>query len=314
MGTKDLIRIDQLPPELQKKIRDHAAFSIHVDREKENIKAEQVDIEKHITRWISLQRSPHTKDAYRREINRFINFLDLQGIHPALCSAENVDDYIIYLGKEYGNNSIRQKVSICSSFYSLLERYKIIQSNPFRGSKLPRRKYKKAGSPIMNEEELKIIITEFVRLSGMKGDQASVKNQKNSAKRILPAISFMREYGLRVGSLRSTEIKDGYFTVIEKGKKYRSINLKKLHHYTAGEKPFSGPGYEPGTIKHAVKRVTKRLHAAGKIRHPYTCHDFRHYFAARLYEKTRDVLQVKEALGHSSLAITDTYLQGLGIV
>ena len=43
-----------------------------------------------------------------------------------------------------------------------------------------------------------------------------------------------------------------------------------------------------------------------------TPHDFRHYFAKQLYEKTKSVVAVKTALGHSNIAITDTYLNSLG--
>jgi site-specific recombinase XerD len=314
--NKSLVAIDQLPPELQEKIRNHAAFSIHVDQEKDAIKAGMVDIEKHVSQWLETKTSPRTRDSYAREINRFLSFLAERGVQAILCTAETVDEYIIHLQKDYAKNSIRQKISICSSFFSTLERYGKIQSNPFRGSPIPRRVYKKAGSPVMNKEELNIIIDEFSRKAREPGDKASIINSRESAGRILHVIHYLHTYGLRVGAIPSVELKGEYFTVIEKGNKARSIILKgRYHDYVSSEKkPFAGPGYKPGTIQHAISRVTKKLHAAGKIRHPYSCHDFRHYFAAKLYQETRDVLAVKDALGHSSLAITDVYLQGLGIL
>ena len=126
-------------------------------------------------------------------------------------------------------------------------------------------------------------------------------------------IHYLHTYGLRVGAIPTIELKGEYFTVTEKGKKHRRILLKAETQAT-GKTPFSGSGFEPGTIKHAISRATKKLHESGEIRHAYSCHDFRHYFAAKLYRETRDVLQIKEALGHASIAITDTYLQGLGVL
>ena len=34
---------------------------------------------------------------------------------------------------------------------------------------------------------------------------------------------------------------------------------------------------------------------------------------AQLYETTRDVYQVEKALGHANVAVTETYLQSLGL-
>ena len=59
--------------------------------------------------------------------------------------------------------------------------------------------------------------------------------------------------------------------------------------------------------------LVKKLHAAGKLAAPYSVHDLRHAFAVRLYESTHDVYQVKQALGHANVAVTETYLRSLGM-
>ena len=49
--------------------------------------------------------------------------------------------------------------------------------------------------------------------------------------------------------------------------------------------------------------------AAGLSGHGYTPHSCRHYFALQIYLQKRDLLLVKELLGHKSLNATEVYLQ-----
>ena len=67
-------------------------------------------------------------------------------------------------------------------------------------------------------------------------------------------------------------------------------------------------------IAKAFEYLAEKLHAAGRIRARYSVHDLRHAFAVRLYDATHDVYQVEKALGHASVAVTETYLRSLGVV
>jgi site-specific recombinase XerD len=51
----------------------------------------------------------------------------------------------------------------------------------------------------------------------------------------------------------------------------------------------------------------------GNLQARYSVHDLRHAFAVRLYESTHDVYQVEKALGHATVAVTETYLRSLGL-
>ena len=66
------------------------------------------------------------------------------------------------------------------------------------------------------------------------------------------------------------------------------------------------------TITMALHKITTRLWKAGKLRHAYTPHDFRHMKAVKLCKTCRDILVVQRALWHASLSATQTYLAGLG--
>lgn len=75
-----------------------------------------------------------------------------------------------------------------------------------------------------------------------------------------------------------------------------------------GRTPFAS--FTLGTIQDAIRRLTVELRDTGNIRHAYSAHDFRHYFAIGLYQETRDVYAVMKTLGHGSVAMTQTYLAG----
>jgi integrase len=100
------------------------------------------------------------------------------------------------------------------------------------------------------------------------------------------------------------------FTV--KGGRSRSmrISTELQEVIPAGRKPFQGMRATTTTM--ALHKVTEKLWKAGKLRHVYTPHDFRHMKAVELYRNTRDVHAVQKALDHASLSATQTYLAGIG--
>ena len=57
----------------------------------------------------------------------------------------------------------------------------------------------------------------------------------------------------------------------------------------------------------------KKLHTADQIAALYSVHDLRHAFAVRLNQDTHDIHQVEQALGHATVAVTETYMRSLGL-
>ena len=166
---------------------------------------------------------------------------------------------------------------------------------------------------VMNADEYKTILTEIEsqtkRLIKRATRQADT-NARESAKKLLPAVRMMGEYGLRVGSLPSIEQDGDSFIYTTKGSK--SFRREITDYFPEGKHPFKN--YKTITVQIAFKRVTDRLHKPEKIRHSYTCHDLRHYFAVKFYEETKDLVKLKTLLGHASLNVTDIYLQNIGVL
>ena len=71
------------------------------------------------------------------------------------------------------------------------------------------------------------------------------------------------------------------------------------------------PGQKPGTCisTESVRRVfMNALEASGLADKGFTPHSLRHSFGLELYESCGDLMTVKEAMGHKSLASTTVYL------
>lgn len=87
------------------------------------------------------------------------------------------------------------------------------------------------------------------------------------------------------------------------------INRKKLD---LNDKLFTGTADDYG--KHYRKM---RNSLAKKLNNPslktIRLYDFRHYFATKLYAKTRDILYVKQQLGHKKIETTLRYVQLLDL-
>ncbi|MBQ9061776.1 MAG: site-specific integrase [Eubacterium sp.] len=132
--------------------------------------------------------------------------------------------------------------------------------------------------------------------------------------------------GLRIGSLVELKVSDLYpdNTLIVNQTKSNiplriAINAEcasilrkyfKIFNLSDNDYMFAtgaGTQYAKNTIKkyiraYNIKRGVKKTSA----------HLFRHSFAASLYRATHDVYLVKQALGHSNIAVTEGYLRSLG--
>jgi integrase len=85
--------------------------------------------------------------------------------------------------------------------------------------------------------------------------------------------------------------------------------LDKDHSVITGTSETFNPDY----FKTAWGRLKDDMEKAGLIREHHTLYSFRHTGAVELYRKTKDPYKVQQAMGHSSLTVTLTYLRSLGI-
>jgi integrase len=187
-------------------------------------------------------------------------------------------------------------VSAASSFFTWLERRHAGIKNPFRGTKARPAKKAVKKIAIPSAEESEAIIRE------LPPDLAA-------------AAAIMAYRGLRAGMLPTLSIAGDRFFGHSKGKDIAGeLPALALGAVKAAALPLRGPfaGVKANTLEKRIARAIKKLHEAGKVQAPYSCHDLRHFYAIAEYRKDKDIHRVSGLLGHASIQVTESYLRGLG--
>lgn len=254
-------------------------------------------------------RSVHTAKAYKYALADFANWTESKGLETPLAITPELADAYIYDLQTQGKAAatIRQHIGGLSAFFNGMERKSNFAiKNCFRGTRaLPK---KKATKQIENE-----IPTENLRLF-RKDINTIIKNE--TCNELKAMINLMAFRGLRAGSFQKMTFHGGKFFTESKGKKIsgelpetcieaiEKAGLKK----TA---PFAD--WNTAKVSAMFQYHVSKLYTAGKIAYKYSAHDLRHFFALTEYTKNKDIYALKNLLNHCSIAVTEIYLQGLGV-
>lgn len=247
----------------------------------------------------SKTKSNHTKRQYKNGLEKLEEYCNTNDKNILFFKPKDADDFITETNNtSLANLSVRALVSSCSSFFSFLERRYPFIKNPFRGTK--------TRPPVRNKKRLEVPSKKEIDLI--------IKDISDPLVKI--AVVFIMECGVRVGALPKLEIRNGKYYSYSKGKeisyKVSDKAIKELKKYKLPiEVPFQNKSSE--VVRNIFYRSSKRLYMQGKIKASYSIHDIRHYFAVRLYKKTKDIELIRRALNHSSIAITGLYLKSLEI-
>lgn len=71
-------------------------------------------------------------------------------------------------------------------------------------------------------------------------------------------------------------------------------------------------GFNMSYFNTSWSRIKEKMIKDGLIGDKHTLYSFRHTGAVNLYKKTKDLYKVQQAMGHSDMIVTLTYLRGLG--
>jgi integrase len=111
-----------------------------------------------------------------------------------------------------------------------------------------------------------------------------------------------------------------------KGKRIRSVLVpryvrdvlieNKIHLLQSDENIFTKGTRSFGSFyfNTAWQRIAENLIADKVIYDQHTLYSFRHTAAINVYQKTKDPYKLQKMMGHSSLAVTLTYLRNLGLI
>lgn len=277
-------------------ILKHIAFEDAKGLVRKQIVKSKFDVEKAFHKFLN-GNSNQTADTYKLPIERFI-----AEYHPVDTTAEIVDDYIIELSKEYSSASVRLHVAALSSFFNKLLRWGYIESNPFKGSDLPK---------VKRVRELSVPTAEDVE------EILSYCEDKGIVKAYI-AVYLMIHLGIRVGAIAGISVQGNRYTAESKGKNisgdFPSFVAEEVSRWgfdLGTDKPFSE--INKGIVQYHLTKICDSLYTAGVITVKCHAHSFRHYFAVQKYKESRDIYEVSRLLNHTSVSITQRYLESLEV-
>lgn len=253
--------------------------------------------------------SHHTVSAYRRDIIRFLEFLDLKKcFFPEEARYEEFLEYTQILRDiGYAPISIIRMLNAIRSFFKFLYIEEYIEDTLIIDFPLPKSSDKIPA--MLTVEEVKSLL-----------DQANKESFQSSRNRCI--MKLLYDAGLRVseacGLDKADIYKDGLVLVRGKGGKQRIVPIgdrtaetikKYLSHPDRPDSPTlfitrSSRRLDRVTVWRFIKRYAK---TAG-IEKSISPHTLRHSFATHLLEKGTDIRIIQEMLGHEGIHTTSKYI------
>ncbi|CAN5818660.1 tyrosine recombinase XerC [soil metagenome] len=249
--------------------------------------------------------SPHTIDAYRRDLAQFFDFCDRSGLGwVGDVGRKDARRYLAFLDtRKYSRRSISRKASSVSSFYVDAGRRGELSVNPFETVSRP-----KLDRPLPHAIPSRHLVA---AIEGI--DVSEPIGARDAA-----IIELLYATGLRISELASLTIDDvggDIISVVGKGGKGRQVPVGRpaqvaLENYLHNSRPslvqgFAGNHLWVGARGGALgPRGLRRVVSQRVATFP---HALRHSFATHLLEGGADLRVVQDLLGHTDLATTQIY-------
>ncbi len=259
-------------------------------------------------------RSPHTVNAYRRDLAAFTSFtigeslVELGQVTPAdlvrfMASPTVRQDRA---GRTRAPASINRYRVAVKALYAFAEARWLVDRNPTAILRCQRHR----GLPpvVLDADEMaRLVAAEFAGAAGQR-DHALV--------------CFMLLTGCRLAETAALNVGDidlhARVAILRKtkgGDPDRVMLSPTLAGIIAGhiggsypEAPLFASGERRLSTRQVQRIVSRRVQEAG-ITKPITAHSLRHSFATRLYNATGDIRLVQQALRHAHVSTTETYAQ-----
>ncbi len=256
----------------------------------------------------------NTLDAYGRDLNRYVSYLETAGIAGIQeATSQTVVDFLVQIrGEGLSANSMNRSIAALRGFYKFLLHEKILDESPLAHIELAK-VWMRLPDTVSREEMDKIL--------SQPGDATPAALRDSAMLELLYAT------GLRVSELISLTMNSinwqvGFLTVMGKGGKERVVPVGKtaydtVRRYVDEARPklvkakttdvlflnrFGGAFTRQGLWKIIIHYAQKA--GLQKSVHPHT---FRHSFASHLLEGGADLRAVQVMLGHSDISTTQIY-------
>ena len=266
--------------------------------------------------------SPHSLDAYARDLRQFIGFLaEYQGERPSLSTIDALtsSDVRAFLSRRrqdsVGNRSLLRQLAGIRSFTRFCEREGLAATTALtsvRAPKLPRTLPKPISAGLARE---------VVSGDGFAGETRPGWTLARDA----AVLALLYGAGLRISEALAIRRADApisgldALTVLGKGQKTRQVPVilpvqQAVERYLAlcpMALPSDGPLFigERGRplSPRIIQLAVERLRGALGLPDSATPHALRHSFATHLLSRGGDLRTIQELLGHASLSTTQIY-------
>lgn len=271
--------------------------------------------------------SPHTRDAYQRDIQQFLSWASRGGCRvPNELDHRTLRRYLAYLNtRGFARRSISRKAAALRSYLRYLHRRGVISVDPGRSLRAPKGEARLPRVPrradaIALLDEVSSIVDDADR------SDPSAELTTAIARRDLAVLEMLYGAGLRVSECcgltpQSVDLASRLVTVLGKGGKTRRVPLGEpaqlaLSEYLELARPTLVTASTPADalfVNARAKRLTPRDARRVVDRYPMPDgqrlhpHAFRHAYATHLLEGGADLRVVQELLGHADLSTTQIY-------
>ena len=259
--------------------------------------------------------SPHTLDAYRRDLHQFADYLEVfyTDLPTEEVSHQTIRSWMALLMEEgLSARSVNRKISTLRSYYKYLQLHDLISVNPMT----------KVTGPKMNKK-----LPVFVEQKSMDKLFSSDLFEDNfSGLRDQIMILLFYETGVRLSELINLETSNVNFSqnqikVLGKRNKERIIPVlpattSLIRDYLKLKEALQMPvNHEVLLVSDAGQKLNQKL-VYGKVNFylsqvttlkKKSPHVLRHTFATHMLNNGAKLNSIKELLGHASLAATQVY-------
>lgn len=270
--------------------------------------------------WLLNERrySPHTLDAYSRDLSGFFDFAaEHLGKVPETADLAKLEvrDFRAYLSqraaRHIDKSSLARELSTLKNFFKWLARYDILRNPALSVIRTPRRA--KVLPKALEVNDTFNVIDEAQNLAS------------NSWKGLRDTAIFTLLYGcgLRISEALSLNVGDignnDFLRIKGKGNKERIVPLlpvvvENINKYLA-ECPYQPKQGEPlflgargdRLVPRIIQRQMQKIRAYLGLPDNLTPHALRHSFATHLLAEGTDLRSIQELLGHASLTTTQRY-------
>lgn len=266
---------------------------------------------------VERQYSNHSITAYAKDLSELAIYIDNEKLENNIKA---VDFYVLrgfittLYDKELSKSSIERKISTLKSFFKFLYRRGIIEDNPARMLKFPKKE--KYLPNVFNVDDI------FTLLD--LPDKSTPMGMRDAL-----ILELLYGTGVRVSELvgldrNAVDLNGMRILVRGKGKKERIvplapelISLIKDYYKVMYDIVSEGRMVESDALiinrlgtrmtDRTVRRVVETYLKKAGLPLDYSPHSFRHTFATHLLEGGADLRSIQELLGHESLATTQKY-------